>query len=155
MKLELVRDWMTREVVSISPEALLPDAYDLMAQYKIRRLPVLENGRLVGIITFGDIRSARPSVANALSIWELNFALARLSVNEVMSKEPIAISENATIGEAAQQLLTHTIGSLPVLNNQGDLVGIITESDIFRMIVHDWQHSQGDPPEPYARYGDS
>jgi acetoin utilization protein AcuB len=154
MKLELVRDWMTREVITINPGAALPEAYELMTANKIRRLPVVdENGRLLGIVTYGDIRSARPSPASSLNIWELNFMLARLNVAEIMTANPLTISENATIGEAAQHLLTHAIGSLPVVNNQGTLVGIITESDIFRMVVHEWQHTHEEPPEPYARYG--
>ena len=154
MKLELVNEWMTRDLITISPTASLPDAYDLMTSHKIRRLPVVdENGRLLGIVTYGDVRGARPSPATSLNIWELNFMLARLSVAEIMTPDPLTISEHATIGEAAQMLLTHTIGSLPVVNVQGTLVGIITESDIFRLVVHEWQRAQGDSPEPYARYG--
>ncbi|MBK8985854.1 MAG: CBS domain-containing protein [Chloroflexi bacterium] len=154
MKLELVNEWMTRDLITISPTASLPDAYDLMTSHKIRRLPVVdENGRLLGIVTYGDVRGARPSPATSLNIWELNFMLARLSVAEIMTPDPLTISEHATIGEAAQMLLTHTIGSLPVVNAQGTLVGIITESDIFRLVVHEWQRAQGDSPEPYARYG--
>lgn len=154
MKLELVRDWMTRDVITVMPAVALPDAYELMTKNKIRRLPVVdENGRLLGIVTYGDIRSARPSPATSLNIWELNFMLARLSVGEIMSPDPLTISENATIGEAAQHLLDQAIGSLPVVDNQGNLVGIITESDIFRLVVRDWQRTQKDPPEPYAHYG--
>jgi len=154
MKLELVRDWMTRDVITVTAVTALPDAYDLMTRNKIRRLPVVdEHGRLIGIVTYGDIRSARPSPANALNIWELNFMLARLSIAEIMTPDPLTISENATIGEAAQKMLEKTIGSLPVVDSQGNLVGIITESDIFRLVVHGWQRSQQDPPEPYAHYG--
>lgn len=154
MKLEMVRDWMTRDVVTVKTSTTLSDAYEIMTNHKIRRLPVVgDDGRLIGIVTHGDIRNAQPSPVNSLNIWELSFMLARLTVAEIMTTDPITISENATIGEAAQELLAHTIGSLPVTDNQGNLVGIITESDIFRMVVRAWQHAQGDSPKPYAHYG--
>lgn len=154
MKLELVRDWMTRDVITVAPTVPLPDAYDLMTRHNIRRLPVVDDhGRLIGIVTYGDIRGARPSPVTSLNIWELHFMLARLSVGEIMTPNPRTISENATIGEAAQHMLEQAIGNLPVVDHAGNLVGIITESDIFRLVVHDWQRSQKEPPEPYAHYG--
>ena len=154
MKLEMVRDWRTRDVITAKTTTTLSDAYEIMTSHKIRRLLVVgDNGRLIGIVTYGDIRNAQPSPVNSLNIWELSFMLARLTVAEIMTTDPITISENATIGEAAHQLLAHTIGSLPVTDSQGNLVGIITESDIFRMVVRAWHNAQGDSPKPYAHYG--
>lgn len=154
MKLELVRDWMSRDVITVTPETLLPDADRLMVSHVIRRLPVVADGRLVGIVTYGDIRSARPSRASSLSIWELNYLVNRLTVAEIMTRQPITISQDATIGEAAQLMLKNMISGLPVLDNQGNLVGIITESDIFRMVVRDWMKArEGTEAEPHARYG--
>ncbi|RMD51447.1 MAG: CBS domain-containing protein, partial [Candidatus Thermofonsia bacterium] len=72
MKLELVRDWMSRDVITVTPDTTLPEADQLLIQNTIRRLPVVdENGRLIGIVTYGDIREARPSQAVSLNMWEM------------------------------------------------------------------------------------
>jgi CBS domain-containing protein len=146
MKQELVKDWMTADVAVVSPETTLPEAHHLMTEKRIRRLPVLKDGRLAGIITYGDVRGAEPSGATSLSIWEVNYLLSRLRVEEIMTPEPLTIYPEATIGEAAQVMLRHKISGLPVVTWEGDLVGIITESDIFRMVVHEWitdLHAEG------------
>lgn len=152
MRLELVKDWMTRDVITASPNLGLLEADALMRKHNIRRLPVVENGRLVGIVTHGDIREARPSAATSLSSWELNYLLASLSLEKVMTQAPRFISPEATIGEAADVMFTHKISGLPVVDAAGDLVGIITESDIFRMVAHNWRQSQEDSPKPYTHY---
>jgi acetoin utilization protein AcuB len=146
MRLELVRDWLSRELITITPESSLPDAQERMRENKIRRLPVVrENGRLVGIITLGDIRQALSAGTAAPP--------PNLTVNDMMRLNPITISENATVGEAAELMLHHTISGLPVMDGSEQLVGIITESDIFRLVVHGWRHAQEGSPEPYTRYG--
>ncbi len=153
MKLELVRDWMSRDVVTVGPDTLLPDANRLMVEKRIRRLPVVENGRLQGILTYGDLRGARPSSASDLDVAEVNYLMSQIRVDQVMTRKVLTIHQDATIGEAAERMLQHAIGSLPVLNEDGDLVGIITESDIFRLVVHDWRRSQDESSTPYTRYG--
>ena len=141
MKKEVVKDWMTGEVVTIGSETSLPEAHQLMMDRKIRRLPVVgADGRLIGIITLGDVRGAEPSQATSLSIWELNYLLATLEIEKVMTPDPLTVSQDATIGEAARIMLENKVSGLPVVNDRGDLVGIITESDIFRMVVrHEWE----------------
>jgi CBS domain-containing protein len=138
MKQELVKDWMTRNVVTISPETTLPEAHKLMTDQKIRRLPVVVEGRLVGIVTRGDVRGAEPSGATSLSIWEVNYLLAKLKIGELMTKHPATISPDETIGEAARLMLERKISGLPVVDNEQRVVGIITESDIFRLVVREW-----------------
>jgi CBS domain-containing protein len=138
MKAELVKEWMTREVVTVSPETTLPEAHRLMTDKKIRRLPVVARGRLVGIVTRGDVRGAEPSGATSLSIWEINYLLSKLKVEEIMTPRPATISPDATIGEAAGLMLEKKISGLPVVNVEGQVVGIITESDIFRLVVREW-----------------
>lgn len=138
MKKELVKDWMTRDVVTVSPEMTLPEAHRLMEEKKIRRLPVIEAGKLVGIVTRGDIRGAEPSVATSLSIWEVNYLLAKLKIGEIMTARPVTIAAEETIGEAARLMLEKKISGLPVVDQAGHLVGIITESDIFRLVVQEW-----------------
>ena len=139
MKKELVKDWMTRDVVTVTPDTTLPEAHRLMTDKKIRRLPVVEHGRLVGIITRGDVRGAEPSGATSLSIWEVNYLLAKLRIGEIMAPKPLTISPEATIGEAAKAMLEKKISGLPVVDGEGQVVGIITESDIFRMVVQEWR----------------
>jgi acetoin utilization protein AcuB len=138
MKLEYVKDWMSSDLITITPDTTLPDADRLMVGKMIRRLPVVEDGRLVGIVTYGDIRDARPSRALSLNIWELNYLVTRLRVSEIMTRNPITVRPEATIGEAARLMLRNMISGLPVVDEDGDLVGIVTESDIFRMVVRDW-----------------
>lgn len=144
MKKERVSDWMTNEVATVSPKTSLPDAHELMMKEQVRRLPVVDgNGELVGIVTRGDVRGAQPSPATSLTIWELNYLLSKLLVEKIMTSNPITISEEATIAEAAQLMLENRISGLPVINKEGKLVGIITESDIFSMIVvHEWNSDQ-------------
>ena len=153
MRLELVSDWMTRDVVTITPETTLADAEALMVEKMIRRLPVLDDGRLVGIVTYGDVRNARPSSVNRLNIWELSYLIPHITIGEMMSRDPITVFPDTTIGETAQLMLKNMIGCLPVVNRQGELVGIITESDIFRMVARDWKFLQEQSGEPYTHYG--
>ncbi|MCB9007999.1 MAG: CBS domain-containing protein [Ardenticatenaceae bacterium] len=152
MRLELVKDWMSRDVVTGAPTMGLLDADSLMREHKIRRLPVVENGRLVGIVTYGDIREARPSLASAVSTWEMNHYLASLNIGEIMTQATKSVSPEATIGEAADMMLTSKISGLPVVDAKGVLVGIITESDIFRMVAHHWKQGQDDSTKPYTHY---
>ena len=136
---ELVKDWMTLEVVTISPDASLPEAHRLMTNHNIRRLPVIKGGRLVGIVTRGDVRGAEPSEASSLTIWEINYLLAKLKIEQIMSRDPLTVTKEMTLGEVAKIMLDSKVSGLPVLDRSGQVVGIITESDIFRMIVQAWQ----------------
>jgi CBS domain-containing protein len=138
MEKELVKDWMTREVITINPDMTLPEAHRLMTDHKIRRLPVIENGRLVGIVTLGDVREAEPSSATSLSIWEVNYLLAKLKIGEIMTSKPITIAAEETIGEAARLMLEKKVSGLPVIDEKQHVIGIITESDIFRLVVQEW-----------------
>jgi CBS domain-containing protein len=142
MKQELVKDWMTRKVCTISPNTSLPEAHRLMTERQVRRLPVVVDNELVGIITLGDVRGAEPSAATSLSIWELNYLLAKLKIEEIMTRKVITVSPEATIGQAAQIMLEHRISGLPVVDKTGRLVGIITESDIFRLVVQEWRQAE-------------
>jgi acetoin utilization protein AcuB len=141
MKKELVKDWMSGDVVTITPETTLPEAHRIMVREEIRRLPVVDSdGRLVGIVTLGDIRGAEPSPATSLSIWEMNHLLATLKVEKIMTRNPFTIGIDATLGEAARTMLEHRISGLPVVDDDMRVVGIITESDIFSMVVlHEWE----------------
>jgi len=130
----LVKDWMTPDPITIDPQTTLPEAGRLMKECNIRRLPVVESGRLVGIVTLGDVREASPSNATSLSIYELNYLISRLTIGELMTRDPISIAPDTSIEAAARLMLEHKIGGLPVVDRD-KVVGIITESDIFRLLV--------------------
>jgi acetoin utilization protein AcuB len=125
-----VKDKMSRNLVTVTPETTVPDALALMEEKKIRRLPVVENDILVGIVTLLDLVRASPSPATSLSVWELNYLLAKLPVKDVMAKDVLFIKADVPIDEAAAIMREHRIGGLPVTYN-GKLVGMITETDIF------------------------
>ena len=140
MKKELVKDWMSTDVITISPETTLPEAHQMMSNEEIRRLPVVDKeGHLVGIVSIGDIRSAEPSPATSLSIWEMNYLLSSLKIEKIMTRNPKTIKPDATIAEAARMMLEHRVSGLPVVDQDCHVIGIITESDIFSMVVlHEW-----------------
>ena len=134
MNPQLVRDWMTRNPVTITEDTSLTEASCLMKDNNIRCLPVVEHGKVVGIVTWGDIREASASDATSLTVFELGYLLRELQVDRFMTRHPITVTPTTTIIHAAQLMLQHKIGGLPVVEN-GRLVGILTESDIFRMLV--------------------
>ena len=143
---ELVRDWMSSDVITIRPETTLPEAHQIMTTEEIRRLPVVDDqDRLVGIITIGDIRSAEPSPATSLSIWEMNYLLSSLKIEKIMTRHPRTITADATLAEAARTMLEYRVSGLPVVDEGMHVVGIITESDIFTMVVlHEWGKEHAD-----------
>ena len=132
---QLVKDWMTTDVIVVPSNATLPRAKRLMRDRSVRHLPVVDDGRLVGIITWGDVREASASDSTTLSIFELHTLLDQLSVRQIMTRNPITVCPITTIASAAHLMLQHKIGGLPVIDHKGRLVGIITESDIFQMVV--------------------
>lgn len=134
MNTEPVRNWMTKSPVTITPQTTLPEAQQIMLEHKIRRLPVVKSGILLGIVTLGDIREAKPSDATTLSIYELNYLMDRLNAKDFMTPNPITIAPDATIAEAARLMVKHKIGGLPVMDH-GNLVGIITETDLCRVLM--------------------
>jgi acetoin utilization protein AcuB len=127
----LVRDLMTPTPITVAPTVDLPEAMQLMKKHRIRRLPVVDNGRLVGIVTDRDLREASPSSATSLSMWELTYLLSRTTVKDFMKHDIITIAPDAPIEQAALILNHEKIGGLPVVEDQ-NLVGIVTESDVFR-----------------------
>lgn len=139
---ECVKDWMTPNPITIQETATLPDAHQMMKEYNIRRLPVVDkHGKLVGIISDSDVREAEPSDATSLSIFELNYLLAKLQVKKIMTTHVITVTPQTPVVKAAQLMLENKIGGIPVL--EGDqIVGIITESDIFRMVVETYAETE-------------
>lgn len=146
MHLENVSTWMTPEPVTIGPDQTVADAYHLMREHGIRRLPVVEAGRLVGIITIGDVRGLAPM--GVMSILEHNRLIGNTPVRRAMTVDPVSISPEQNLGEAARLLMIHKFGGLPVVA-AGKLVGVISEADIFRRLVAEtWHAHPGDRPAP-------
>lgn len=126
---------MTPNPKIIDSAATIADASEMMRKFKIRRLPVVDNGQLVGIVTDRDLRSVSPSPATTLSIFELNYLLAKMQVKDIMHKDVVTINVVATIEEAALAMSNHHIAGLVVVDEKGSVVGIITETDIFNSFV--------------------
>lgn len=130
-----VRQWMTSPVLTAPPSMPINAAHQLMQEKKVRRLLVTEGDKLLGVVTKGDIREARPSDATTLSIWELNYLIANLTIEKVMTRSVKTVHPEDSISKAARLMLEHKISGLPVVDAHDKLVGIITESDIFRMVI--------------------
>jgi acetoin utilization protein AcuB len=131
----LVEYRMTRDPVTISPDTPIAEALAKMRQKKVHRFPVVDNkGKMVGIVSHSDLLYAAPSSATSLSIWEVTYMLNQIKVSEVMTRKVITVDEDCPIEEAARLMRYHAIGSTPVLHD-GQLVGIITESDIFDVFL--------------------
>jgi CBS domain-containing protein len=129
-----VRDIMSPNVITVDPETAMIDARQRMAAARIRHLVVMENSRVVGIVTDRDIRLNLPSPATSLSVWEMNYLLARLTVGGVMTRSVLVIDSGRPLSEAARIMMDHKIGALPVVDD-GRLVGIVTESDFVRAVA--------------------
>jgi len=129
-----VRDFMSKNLVLITPESSLADAFALMKENRIRRLPVVDGENLVGIVAYSDLLKASPSQATSLSIWEINYVLSKLKIKDIMKTEVITVDADEPIEKAALLMQKHDIGALPVLEG-GRLAGIITESDIFDAFI--------------------
>lgn len=134
-----VKDWMTGDLVTASPAMRLSEAYPLMIQNNIRRLPVLQDKHLIGIVTLGDIQEVVSTGNSVPPIFDESGNLSKLTVENVMTSEPVVVSQDSTVHEAALIMLQFKVGSLPVVDPENKLIGIITESDIFRMIVTQWK----------------
>ena len=129
-----VRDIMTAQPITVDPETPMLEARQWMVQKRIRHLVVVENARVVGIVTDRDIRLNLPSPATSLSVWELNYLLAQRRVGGVMSATVLVVDPDRPVADAARIMMEHKIGALPVVD-EGRLVGIVTESDFVRAMA--------------------
>ena len=129
-----IRDWMTSDPITVSSSTTLPEAYWLMVENNIRRLLVVDKDRLVGIVTMDDLRGSFHTEIIAINPLKVNEILSEMPVRQLMSKDPITIAPTANVVEATRKMLEHKISTLPVMDS-GKVVGIITESDLFRILV--------------------
>jgi acetoin utilization protein AcuB len=129
-----VRELMTGAIIAVGPDTPMLDARHLMVKERIRHLLVTEGDRLVGIVTDRDIRLNLPSQATSLSVWEVNHLLTKLMVGKVMTSSVITVGPDREARDAAQLMLDHKIGALPVVDG-GRTIGIVTETDMLRSFV--------------------
>jgi acetoin utilization protein AcuB len=130
----LVGERMSHPIISIAPDMPVHDALDMFKRERIRRAPVVKEGKLVGIVSDKDLLNASPSPASSLSIWEMNYLLSKITVSEVMTKKVRTVAEDTPIEEAARIMADNKIGGLPFLRD-GHVVGIITETDLFKIFL--------------------
>ena len=130
----LVGERMSKPVITISPEMSIAEALNLMKQEHVRRFPVVKDRKMVGIISDKDLLNASPSPVTTLSIWEMHYLLAKITVSEVMTKNVLTVAEDTPIEQAARIMADNKIGGLPVMSD-GAVVGIITETDLFKIFI--------------------
>lgn len=129
-----VRDLMTAKPITVDPETPMLEARKRMLEERIRHLVVIDDARVVGIVTDRDVRLNLPSPATSLSVWEINYLLMGITVGGVMTTSVIVVDPDRPIAEAARIMMDHKIGALPVVED-GRLVGIVTETDFVRAMA--------------------
>lgn len=129
-----VKDFMTRKVVYVSPDTTVAHTVDMMREQGLRRLPVIENDRLVGIVTEGTMAEASPSKATSLSIYEMNYLLNKTKIRDIMIRDVITVSPYASLEDAVYAMMKNHVGILPVVES-GQVYGVITEKDVFKAFL--------------------
>lgn len=130
-----VRDIMSSPVIVVGPDTPVPTAMALMKEKRIRHLPVVADGRLVGIVSRGDLREASLTAGINADYYELQFVLSKLTVGKVMTRKVFTVTPDAPVVHAAELMTEHKIAGLPVVDESGAVIGIVTESDLLRMLA--------------------
>ena len=130
-----VRDIMTWSVVTVTSDTPIMEARKIMNAHKIRRLPVVDKGKLVGMVSLGRIDRSGPSPATSLSVWEINYLLAKMTVKEIMSRNLVTVSPDTTVESAVALAQSKRVGALPVIEDHS-LIGIVTTDDFFYKILN-------------------
>ena len=130
-----VRDVMTWNVVTVTSDMPIMEARKIMDAHGVRRLPVVDRGKMVGMVSKERITRTAPSPATSLSVWEINYLLAKMTVKEIMSKDPVTVDPEMSVEAAIALAQKKGVGALPVLENN-KLVGIATTNDFFYKILN-------------------
>ncbi|WP_300883119.1 CBS and ACT domain-containing protein, partial [uncultured Desulfovibrio sp.] len=132
----LIQNWMTAEVIAVTPETSLLKIGKLMRDNNVRRLPVLDDkGHVIGIISDRDVRDASPSKATTLDMYEMHYLLAELKAKDIMTPRPFTVKPTDSVEKAAMLMLDNKFGGLPVVEESGRMVGIISDQDVFKALV--------------------
>jgi len=129
-----VGDRMSRPVISVSPDAPINDVLVMFKKEHIRRAPVINKGKLVGIVSETDLLNASPSDVSTLSVWEMNYLISKVKIKDVMTKKVVSVSKDTPIEEAARIMADQKIGGMPVVDRD-KVVGMITETDLFKVFL--------------------
>jgi acetoin utilization protein AcuB len=133
----LVQGWMTTDVITVDEDTSMMKASIIMKERKIRCLPVVnKKGKLIGIVSDRDLRDAAPSKATTLDVYELNYLLSSMKIKDIMTKNLVFVRPDETVEFAAILMLENKISSLPVINEKDVLVGVITQTDIFKVMIN-------------------
>jgi acetoin utilization protein AcuB len=130
-----VRDYMKSPVFAVTPDTLIDNALETMREKHVRRLPVVENGRLVGLVTRNIIAEAIPPSPAPLTLWGIHYELSRMKVRDVMITDVVAVHPDDTIKEVVALSEKHEIGTFPVVDENGNLVGILTNTDLLHIMA--------------------
>jgi len=131
----LVRDWMSKKVVTVDVNTSMQQAIALMMEHNISRLPVMEDGKLVGMVTDRDLRRAAPSDTTVMEVRHILYHLSNIQMGAIMSRSVVTVLPEFTLEEFAEVLLKHKISGCPVVDREDRMVGIITRQDLLRAIV--------------------
>jgi acetoin utilization protein AcuB len=133
----LVQGWMTIDVITVGEDTPMMKASIIMKENNIRSLPILnKKGKLVGIVSDRDLRDASPSKATSLDVHELNYLISTIKIKDLMTRNVVVVRPDETVEFAAILMLENKISSLPVINDKGSIIGIITQTDIFRVLIN-------------------
>lgn len=131
-----VKHWMTNDVITVKADTSLLKCRNLMKEKNIRRVPVVDDdNHVIGIISDRDVKSASPSKATALEVHEMQYLLAEIKARDIMTPSPVTVKPDATVENAAVLMVDRKIGGLPVVGDDGKLCGIITDQDIFKVLI--------------------
>jgi acetoin utilization protein AcuB len=131
----LVKNWMSKDVITIDVNDSMQKAVKLLKEHDIRMLPVMRKGKLVGIVTDRDLKRSSASDATTLDVHELLYLISKIKVKDIMTKDPITVPPDFTVEETAEVLLNNKISGAPVLDQDGNIIGTITQTDLFRVLI--------------------
>ncbi|MFC1821887.1 CBS and ACT domain-containing protein [Thermodesulfobacteriota bacterium] len=131
----LVKNWMSKIVITVDKDDSMLDATNLLKKHDIRMLPVMKKGKLVGVITDRDLKRASASDATTLEVHELLYLLSRIKIGDIMTTDPVTVPFDYSIEETAEILLENKISGVPVVDHEGQAVGTITQTDIFKALI--------------------
>lgn len=151
----LACEWMTRDVITVGSDTSMMKAARLMKDNNISRIPVVdEQGRLVGIVSDRDIKEASPSKATTLDMHELYYLLSELKVKDIMTQNPVSAKEKDSIESIAVTMTENNFGGMPIVDDNGKVVGIITDNDIFKVLMTITGAKSGGPQLAFERSND-
>ena len=131
----LVTNWMSKNVITVDENDSMHDAMKLLKEHDIRMLPVMKKGKLIGIVTDRDLKRASASDATTLDVHELLYLITKIKVKNIMTRDVITVPPDFTVEETAQVLQKNRISGAPVVNDSGQLVGTITQADLFKVLI--------------------